>query len=140
MTTAITPPKAILTLLLFLAVSVHVAPAVANSGDYSNYDDLTEAVLSCEEAVSALAECCPGFDRHGVRCVDHRYRRTGCEGQVEEGHELPSIGVASSRCIREASCAELASSDTCARASKLARSERQHNPDAGPPARGGACL
>lgn len=140
MTTANLPPKAVLTLLLFLAVSVHVVPAVADSGDYSNHDDLTEAVLSCEEAVSALAECCPGFDPHGVRCVDHRYRRTGCDGQIDEGRELPSIGVASSRCIREASCAELTTSDTCARASKLARSGRQQNPDAGPPARGGACL
>lgn len=120
MTTEMRLPKAVFAILSFFALSIRVAPAGAASGDYSNYDDLTEAVLSCEEAVSALADCCPDFNPHAVHCIDHRYRTTSaCSGQVSEGHELPRLDLGASQCIRKTSCSDLVRGGTCARAPSL---------------------
>jgi hypothetical protein len=132
-------PRSFFAVLLFSALSIHVSFADGAPGDYSNYEDLDEAVLSCEEAVSALAECCPGFHAHTVRCVDHRYRHTSdCNGTVSEGHERPEIDTVQSRCIRAASCDDLLRTGTCERA--IARFPTLR-PDAGlPTASEGACL
>ena len=109
-------PRAIFSVFLFLSVSVRVTPADAESGDYSDHDDLDEVVLSCEEAAAALAACCPGFDPRTVRCIDHRYRTTSyCTGNVSEGHERPELALDESTCIRRSSCSDLVAS-TCARA------------------------
>ncbi len=117
MTNGVRLPKAIFAVLLFLAASVQVTRADAESGDYSDHDDLDETVLSCEEAVAALDACCPGFDPEAVRCIDHRYRKTSaCTGTVSEGHERPQIDRVESACIRRSTCSQLVASTTCARA------------------------
>lgn len=134
------PCRAVLAILFLLTVSLHESAAAAAANDFSDYDDLNGAVLSCEEAVAALAECCPGFEPQRVRCVDHRYRQTSaCTGSVTEGHELPALDVATSECVRAMSCADLVAGSTCARAPlKYARLTAT---DAGVPSTlPGACL
>lgn len=139
MTPSRRPPRPLFALLLFSAMSIRATVADGDVGDYSDHDDLDEVVLSCEEAVSALAECCPGFDPHAVGCIDHRYRHTSsCTGRVSEGHDRPEINMSQSKCIRAASCDELVGTRTCERATVRFRSR---SVDAGlpsPPA--GACL
>lgn len=108
-----------LPILCFLAISVRVTPAPGAEGDYSDYDDLTEEVLACEEAVSILARCCPGFDPHAVQCVDHRYRRTSsCDGSVHEGHDHPMLRSDQSECVRGSSCTDLVRTNTCGRVAR----------------------
>ena len=117
MTNRVRRPRAVLAIFLFLAASVRGTRADAESGDYSDHDDLDEAVLSCEEAVAALAACCPGFDSRSVRCIDHRYRKTSsCTGNVTEGHERPELDPGESACIRRSSCSDLVASAPSARA------------------------
>lgn len=56
------------------------------------------------------------FAHDAFRCVDHRFRRTSCDGSVTSGHETPRLNQAESRCIRETSCDDLVRTHTCERA------------------------
>jgi hypothetical protein len=68
---------------------------------------LRQDELDCEEAVSYLTRCCPGFAGVGVQCIYDE----GCDTGQE-----PEIAEDTSACIRSRSCAELVSSGVCARA------------------------
>ena len=74
-------------------------------------DTLRNDELDCEEAVSHLEHCCPGFDSSGVSCV---WQSHGCDGSTVE------IDSAQSQCIRNRSCAELVASGVCDRESQAA--------------------
>jgi hypothetical protein len=68
-------------------------------------DALQQDELDCEEAVSYLEGCCPGFDTRAVHCV-----YDGCSDQH------PDISEPQSACIRAESCQELATTGVCQRA------------------------
>lgn len=120
--------RAVLAFLSFSAVSVSATRAPAASGDFQDHEDLTEEVLSCEDAVAELAACC-GVDPHSVACVDYAYRETSsCSGHVEEGHIHPWLQIGESECVRDLSCDELLASGTCAAAVSRARGETPSEP------------
>lgn len=112
---------------LFFALSAN--PAFAShddDGDYERRDDLTRAVVSCEEAYARLEECCPGyssyegFDERRSPCLDLEWQRTsggGCNGPttVDRGDTEP-LALAESECIRAHSCEELEAGGACDRA------------------------
>ena len=60
--------------------------------------DMREDELDCEEAVSHLQDCCPGFDARRIECI----YVTGCGGTT-----YPAISIAQSQCIRGESCSAL---------------------------------
>jgi hypothetical protein len=63
-----------------------------------------EDELECEEAVSRLSHCCPGFDSTRYRCI----YTAGCHSDTQ-----PDISVENARCIRRESCAALVTSGAC---------------------------
>ena len=70
-------------------------------GTFACGDGLRQDELDCEEAVSHLDECCPGFQATSrIQCM---YDDQGC-GNVTE----PAIPEDVSSCIRNESCEELA--------------------------------
>ncbi len=73
---------------------------------------MREDEQSCEEAVSRLIGCCPGFDANQVSC---QYS----EGCTSDSDQFPAITVLDSECIRDRSCEQLRGG-ICARA-QLAR-------------------
>jgi hypothetical protein len=68
-------------------------------------DALQQDELDCEEAVSYLEGCCPGFDTRGLKCIDD-----GCGGHS------PDISEPQSACIRAERCQALVASGVCRRA------------------------
>jgi hypothetical protein len=80
-------------------------------------DALQQDELDCEEAVSYLEGCCPGFDTRGLRCVDD-----GCGGQV------PDISEQQSACIRAESCQELVANGVCQRVQPAAAASSDQAP------------
>lgn len=106
--------------LAFAWGAIVAALFACTSDDYeSDSEDLTEEVLSCEEAVSKLGDCCPKVSSV-LSCQDYRYRSTGpdCQGnpQFSEGHTLPSLNLQESKCIRRRSCKDLIDTGVCERA------------------------
>lgn len=99
--------------------------ALGADGDYEHRDDLTLAVVSCEEAYTRLQSCCPdfvaagAFDENRSPCLDYEWRKTtsGCGGptSVDTGDTEP-LALSESECIRALSCDELRSSGVCERA------------------------
>jgi hypothetical protein len=71
-------------------------------------DSLQQSELDCEEAVSVLIGCCPGFQAPQLQCV---YDDQGCNGTT-----YPALSSDDSTCIRSESCASLVKSGVCARA------------------------
>ena len=69
--------------------------------------DMRQDELDCEEAVSHLQDCCPGFDSSRIECV----YVTGCTNS-----EYPAISISQSQCIRRESCESLVWSHVCERA------------------------
>lgn len=65
------------------------------------------AELQCEEAVSHLVECCPGFRSSELRCIDES---SGCS--VTE----PALDGNESDCLKAKSCEQLIAGGYCARA------------------------
>jgi hypothetical protein len=131
--------------LLFAASSSTTASGA--SGDYSRRDDLTKAVISCEEAYTRLESCCPGFDpfsgdsKRSANCLDVEWQHTtgggGCDGPatVDRGDTEP-LAIAESECIRALTCEELVASGVCDRAMNDPTSA---GPSGGRPARRGIC-
>lgn len=70
-------------------------------------DPLLQVELDCEEAVSVLEKCCPGFAGSELQCV----YTSNCAGTTN-----PAIPEDQSACIRGESCDELKSTDVCGRA------------------------
>ena len=66
-------------------------------------DPLLGDELDCEEAVSHLQGCCPGFDSNSISCV----HKDGCNAS------LPDITQSQSACIRATSCEQLAAAGVC---------------------------
>jgi hypothetical protein len=71
-------------------------------------DPLSADELDCEEAVSVLEHCCPGFVGSALSCVE---TQQGCSGGT-----TPALSTQDSACIRGESCAELVSTSVCTRA------------------------
>jgi hypothetical protein len=70
---------------------------------------IREDEFVCEDAVSHLQQCCPGFVAGNVDCS---YEPAGCE----ENPVYPEISISESTCIRGESCNELRSTGVCTRA------------------------
>jgi hypothetical protein len=70
-------------------------------------DSLQQEELDCEEAVSHLEHCCPGFASGAIACV---LQSEGCNTIV------PDLSIADSQCIRGESCGQLVTNGVCARA------------------------
>lgn len=101
------PPIAVVIVLVTLGVS-------AKASNTRDDNDLDMTVLSCEEALGKLEECCPGFDPETITCMDQTFDVTGC-GVHQQGRRLPAYTRKESECIRETSCDELRKS-VCKRA------------------------
>lgn len=74
-----------------------------------------QSVLSCEEAVARLIDCCPGFDGARVDCLYFHGKYSGCTTTNEKTIN-PALSTAESQCIRDTACDSLVSSGVCARA------------------------
>ncbi len=72
----------------------------------------TQEELVCEDAVSHLLDCCPGFDAHNVDCT---YQPPGCG----VSGVYPEIDSAQSSCIRAESCSRLQETGVCSRAEAM---------------------
>jgi hypothetical protein len=70
-------------------------------------DALKQDELDCEEAVSSLEGCCPGFDAKQIQCISQQ----SCDSS-----QYPAISEEQSACIRAESCAQLVASGVCQRA------------------------
>jgi hypothetical protein len=75
---------------------------------FSCGDQLLPDEIDCEEAVSYLEHCCPGFQPGRLACV---YKQEGCSGATH-----PALSVDDSTCIRGESCSTLAATGVCDRA------------------------
>lgn len=73
---------------------------------------IREDELSCEEAVSHLSECCPGFRASRVDCSYTAAQ--GCGIQTT----YPQIGLDAAKCIQSESCATMQSNGVCDRAAQ----------------------
>jgi len=72
---------------------------------------LTQDQLDCEEAVSYLQGCCPGFQAsETVACESDQ----GCGSSTE-----PALSISDSQCIVSLSCSDLVSQGICARVVNL---------------------
>lgn len=69
----------------------------------------------CEEAVSRLVGCCPGFDLTQISC---QYSE-GCTGSNDQ---FPALTIEESECIRDRSCDQLRAG-ICARAQMARRGD-----------------
>jgi len=95
---------------------------------YEHRDDLTAAVVSCEEAYARLEGCCPGFDantgydkrRSLCRDLEWLEAHKGCDGKWyrDDMGETEPLALVESECIRDRACDELVSSGVCERAWK----------------------
>lgn len=81
----------------------------------SDTDDnqFREDVLSCEEAVAHLEECCPEFRPSNVECRYYFRRNESCVGPDTTTRLDPDINLRESRCIRDLTCDGLASRGLC---------------------------
>lgn len=76
-------------------------------------DGFREDEMECEEAMSYLAKCCPGFQKAQASCT---YSSGGCGGGLTVA---PVLTVDESHCIQHRSCDDLRSSGVCDRAAHL---------------------
>src|SRR5262245_60001452 len=88
-----------------IAVVVTVAVVACFKDPNKDEDDnqFRDDVLRCEDALSRLVKCCPGFDGSRVEC-NHLYRQeSGC-GSTTTTHVDPALTIDESRCIADTSC------------------------------------
>lgn len=69
---------------------------------------ISEEELTCEQAVSKLAECCPDLDPRRLPCVD-------TAGGCASGEAEATVSRAAGSCVLAVSCDVLRSSRTCER-------------------------
>ena len=81
----------------------------------SDTDDnqFREDVLSCEEAVAHLEECCPELRATNVKCRYYYHRSEGCYGPDTITRVDPELDLRESRCVRDLSCDEIFSRGLC---------------------------
>jgi hypothetical protein len=87
--------------------------SASTPGDDTN--NFRPDVFACEDAVSQLASCCPGFDPTAIRCVHLDYTDGGCDESTSY-QESPTFDEAEASCIVHMSCAALVSNGVCERA------------------------
>jgi hypothetical protein len=118
---------------LILAGALTVSYGCRFGNDTENATDVSETVLSCEDAFARLEDCCPGFkatisssasnDEWQQRCLDLTYSDTweGCNGDVhhESGHVEPRYTLLESKRVRATSCEELIRGGDCEGATNL---------------------
>ena len=87
------------------------------SYDDSEVDDsdMRADVVECEDAISRLQRCCPGFEGEPIVCRYYFENNSGCTSQSTR-REWPAISTSESRCIRETSCRDMIDRKICARA------------------------
>jgi len=88
--------------------------------------DMRQDELDCEEAVSHLQSCCPGFDSSAIQCT----YSSGC-GTTQ----YPAIATPQSQCIRGEDCSTLVASGVCKRAQHVwpvVVNEAGSDPDSSP--------
>lgn len=97
------------------AVGALFSALIACSGEVHDHDNLRDSVLYCEEAVSALSECCPGFkERNTISCdYSYDYYPGGCDTSSRTYHKDPDLSIATSQCILGATCDRLRANGVC---------------------------
>ena len=71
---------------------------------------IPEEELVCEEAVSKLIDCCPGFDPRRTPCV----RSSGCNSDETR----PTFSEDASHCILDKECSSIRTDGVCERVVK----------------------
>lgn len=104
-------PIALLMLVLFLP-----RRGSADSKDGNNF---RESVIQCEEALSYLEDCCPGFDATQVACHYFYSDSTDCSGHRSVEHDEPDLSEDESACILDRSCNDLVTQGVCQRVATL---------------------
>jgi|SRR5579883_1889843 len=101
-----------------LGVAALVAALFAcGDGSVHDNDNFREDVLLCEDAVSYLADCCPGFDPHAIACqYSYDYKPGGCDTGPTTDSVSPALSVGESRCITSLTCDTLRGTGVCQRA------------------------
>lgn len=95
------------------AVGAVFSALIACSSGVHDHDNLREDVLYCEEAVSALNACCPGF-RSSISCeYAYDYTPGGCDSSSTTTGSLPDLNLAQSRCIISTTCDVLIAKGIC---------------------------
>jgi hypothetical protein len=95
------------------AVGAVFSVLIACTGEVHDHDNLREEVLYCEEAVSALNECCPGF-RTSISCeYAYDYYPGSCGTSSHSNTNHPDLSLAQSRCIISTTCDMLISKGIC---------------------------
>ncbi|MEO6418544.1 MAG: hypothetical protein ABIP39_04015 [Polyangiaceae bacterium] len=97
------------------AVGAVFSVLIACTGEVHDHDQLREDVLYCEEAVSALSECCPGFkERNTIVCnYAYDYIPGSCGSSSTSSSTAPDLSVSESRCILGATCDSLQAHGIC---------------------------
>jgi hypothetical protein len=70
---------------------------------------LQEDEFECEQAVSAMEECCPELNAHAITCTNS----SGCGTSVD-----PAFTLQESHCIEQTSCATMKETRMCERAAR----------------------
>jgi hypothetical protein len=100
-------------LVAFALIVVTRGASASTTGDDTN--NFRPDVLACENAVSHLQECCPGFVAGAIRCVNYDYTDSGCDTSTTYT-ESPTFDEAQASCIEHMDCGTLVSSGVCKRA------------------------
>jgi hypothetical protein len=81
----------------------------------SDTDDnqFREDVLSCEESVAHLEECCSEFRPTDVECRYYYHYDDGCMSPGTTTRIDPDIDLRESRCIRDLTCDGIRSRGLC---------------------------
>ncbi len=99
----------------FVTAALIVIARGASASTQNDTNNFRPDVFACEEAVSQLASCCPGFNPKAIRCVHLDYEDTGCDTATSY-YETPAIDQIESACILHMSCDQLVANGVCTRA------------------------
>jgi hypothetical protein len=100
--------------LVSLVVCTLLACRTNDDGEHDD-NNFRPDVIECEDALSRLETCCPGFDAAPVLCNFYYDKSGGC-GPVETNSVKPAFDESESRCIRDRSCDALVREKVCERA------------------------
>ena len=98
-----------------MALVISTLLACRGSGDEHDDNNFRGDVIECEDALSRLETCCPGFDATPVLCNFYWDKSTGC-GSTTTSSVEPALSEGESSCIRETSCDALVKDKVCERA------------------------
>jgi hypothetical protein len=108
---------------VFAALVVCTLLACSRNGDEHDENNFRADVIECEDALSRLEQCCPGFDPTPVLCNFYWDKSTGCGSTTTESEE-PAFTRDESDCIREMSCDQLVTNKVCERGQAARAYER----------------